>query len=600
MLDGAQLVQPGLPRAARLPRLRPRASTRCTGEPHRVPRPQRDARRTRRRCTARGSAACTGRFHDNCGALMTQRRRSRPARRAEVSLPARPDATTLEEARALVGALPRARRGRRRARRACARSGTSCSARVQVATPDAALDVHGQRRGCSTRRSPAAIWGRTALYQSSGAFGFRDQLQDVAGAAARAPRHRARADRRGVAPPVPRGRRAALVAAGLRPRRAHAHHRRPPLARRTWPPSTSTRPATPRVLDEMTPYLEGPPLAAGARGPLPRSPATLAARRRPCTSTARRARVAAAASGAHGLPLMGGGDWNDGMNRVGHRGHGRERVARVVPRRRAAAGSRRLRARGATPSAPRSTARAPPTLVAAVERERAGTARGTGARTSTTARRSARATPRSAASTRSRRLGGHLGRGRPRPRATRALEAVEEKLVRWEDGLDRAAHAAVRPHGRTTPATSRATCPACARTAGSTRTRRCGSCSRTRCSGDGDEAARAARPASTRSTTRSTREAVERYKVEPYVVAADVYAVDPHVGRGGWTWYTGSASWFYRVAIRWLLGIDIVAEGDRRYLVVDPCIPKAWPGLLDALPLRRDHLRDPRSRTRAA
>jgi cyclic beta-1,2-glucan synthetase len=50
------------------------------------------------------------------------------------------------------------------------------------------------------------------------------------------------------------------------------------------------------------------------------------------------------------------------------------------------------------------------------------------------------------------------------------------------------------------------------------------------------------------------------------------------VGRGGWTWYTGSASWFYNVAVRHLLGIRTSAEDGVRYLVVDPCIPKDWPG----------------------
>jgi cyclic beta-1,2-glucan synthetase len=67
---------------------------------------------------------------------------------------------------------------------------------------------------------------------------------------------------------------------------------------------------------------------------------------------------------------------------------------------------------------------------------------------------------------------------------------------------------------------------------------------------------------------------VERYQVEPYVVAADVYSVAPHVGRGGWTWYTGSAGWMYRAGVEGILGIR--REGD--VLVVDPCIPDAWPG----------------------
>ncbi len=67
---------------------------------------------------------------------------------------------------------------------------------------------------------------------------------------------------------------------------------------------------------------------------------------------------------------------------------------------------------------------------------------------------------------------------------------------------------------------------------------------------------------------------VERYKVEPYVVAADVYSVAPHTGRGGWTWYTGSAGWMYRAGVEGILGM--CREGD--FLVINPCIPDAWPG----------------------
>jgi cyclic beta-1,2-glucan synthetase len=71
-----------------------------------------------------------------------------------------------------------------------------------------------------------------------------------------------------------------------------------------------------------------------------------------------------------------------------------------------------------------------------------------------------------------------------------------------------------------------------------------------------------------------TADDVARYKVEPYVVAADVYSVPPHVGRGGWTWYTGSAAWMYRAGVEGILGIR--REGD--FLVIDPRIPAAWPG----------------------
>lgn len=72
----------------------------------------------------------------------------------------------------------------------------------------------------------------------------------------------------------------------------------------------------------------------------------------------------------------------------------------------------------------------------------------------------------------------------------------------------------------------------------------------------------------------NTAEKAEIYKVEPYVVSADVYSIAPHIGRGGWTWYTGSASWLYRLGIERLLGLT--REGDR--LKFAPCIPDRWSG----------------------
>src|SRR5690606_15479592 len=68
-------------------------------------------------------------------------------------------------------------------------------------------------------------------------------------------------------------------------------------------------------------------------------------------------------------------------------------------------------------------------------------------------------------------------------------------------------------------------------------------------------------------------EGVNRYKVEPYVVAADVYTAAAHLGRGGWTWYTGSAAWMYRVALESILGFD--KRGDT--LRIDPRVPEGWP-----------------------
>ena len=76
-----------------------------------------------------------------------------------------------------------------------------------------------------------------------------------------------------------------------------------------------------------------------------------------------------------------------------------------------------------------------------------------------------------------------------------------------------------------------------------------------------------------RSATAARCAGVYRYKVEPYVIAADVYAEPPHVGRGGWTWYTGAAGWMYRAAIESILGFRL--RGATLHL--DPCIPRAWP-----------------------
>ena len=72
----------------------------------------------------------------------------------------------------------------------------------------------------------------------------------------------------------------------------------------------------------------------------------------------------------------------------------------------------------------------------------------------------------------------------------------------------------------------------------------------------------------------NTRAALLRYKVEPYVVSADVYSQPPHVGRGGWTWYTGSAGWMYRAGLEWILGFRVQGAT----LLIDPCVPKSWRG----------------------
>ena len=91
--------------------------------------------------------------------------------------------------------------------------------------------------------------------------------------------------------------------------------------------------------------------------------------------------------------------------------------------------------------------------------------------------------------------------------------------------------------------------------------------------GDGERAFELFQMINPLQRTRTPEEVVV-YQLEPYVVAADVYTVEGHVGRGGWSWYTGSASWMYRVGLEAILGFT--KRGDR--LSLEPCVPAAWPG----------------------
>lgn len=69
-----------------------------------------------------------------------------------------------------------------------------------------------------------------------------------------------------------------------------------------------------------------------------------------------------------------------------------------------------------------------------------------------------------------------------------------------------------------------------------------------------------------------TKEASKKYKVEPYVIAADIYGIGNLAGKGGWTWYTGSSSWYYKAGIEYILGLKI----EKGYLRIEPCIPNNW------------------------
>ena len=91
--------------------------------------------------------------------------------------------------------------------------------------------------------------------------------------------------------------------------------------------------------------------------------------------------------------------------------------------------------------------------------------------------------------------------------------------------------------------------------------------------GEGDSAGELLRMLNPVNRT-STRAGVHAYKVEPYVLAADIYSVPPHARRGGWSWYTGAAGWMYRAGMEWMLGVRKLGNA----LSIDPCIPREWPG----------------------
>ena len=252
----AQPVQHGVRRPRRL-LVRQRAGAVDDRRPHRVPRPQRHARAPGR-ADARALVERLGAGLDPCGALHVQRRRSRRARRGSwSSCSAR--AARPREARALVGrcgdvvgASERRCAGRRR-------DWERTLGAVQVQTPDDSFDL--MMNGWLLYQTLSCrLWARTGFYQPGGAFGFRDQLQDVMALAVHAARAAARAAAARGQPAVRRRRRAALVASA----RAGRGMRTRCSDDLLWLPYAvgalrRRRPAT-AVLDEVAPFLEAPPL----------------------------------------------------------------------------------------------------------------------------------------------------------------------------------------------------------------------------------------------------------------------------------------------------------------------------------------------------